>query len=293
MKLYSKLFILAIAVASVLPVKAQSSDSYFPYPTPPDTMEMFQDRANYFVAHFWDRCPMKSAFSSRDRMRDALEDYIQMLPNATDSIAFQSVNTFVKSLAKQPKDQIFVVNEAERQLYSDSAQFLSDDLYIAFAKPMLENKKVAKESKLRHERLVRILEGSANGVKPPVLSYVTREGQKGSTADDFGQIVVYFFNDPDCGDCALTRARLMADVKARQMIENGSLKIVSIYPGEFDDEWKEKVADYPEAWKVVAAEDADDIYDLRMTPTFYIIYRGKIWGKGLNVAQVLTVLNSL
>lgn len=291
------LTIIAAVVLSVISVtvraQAPAVETYFPYPTPPDTMQLFQQRADYFVSHFWDRCEMKKAFSAREKMRIALEDFIQMLPNATDTVALESVDRLMKSLDKQPNDQAFFANEAEAQLYSDTAQYLSDELYVAFAKPFVSNKKVKKELKLRHDRLVKILEGSKIGVRPPSLDYITREGEKGNTDNDFGQMVLYFFNDPDCGDCAITRARLMADIRVRQLMEDGALKIVSIYPDSDSEYWREQVKDYPDSWRVVAAEDAGDIYDLRMLPTFYIIYRGKIWGKGLNIDQVINVVNKL
>ncbi len=286
---------MVVAAGLWMPAGAQALEvnTYFPYPTPPDTMQLFSQRADFFVTHFWDRCELKKAFSSREKMRVALEDFIQMLPNATDTVALDAVNRLMTALNKQPDDQAFFANEAEAQLYSDTAQYLSDKLYVAFAKPFIANKKAKKELKLRHERLVKILDGTRNGIKPPALDYETREGEKGSTANDFGQLVIYFFNDPDCGDCAITRARLMADIKVRQLLESGALKIVSIYPDAASDEWRDKVKDYPESWRVVAAEDANDIYDLRMLPTFYIIYRGKIWGKGLNIDQVIGVVNRL
>lgn len=284
---------LLIIVALGGTLSARAVETYFPYPTPPDTMQLFQQRADYFVEHFWDRCEVKNAFSAREKMRVALEDFIQMLPSTTDSVALNAIDRFMHSLDKQPKDQAFIVNEAEAQLVSDTAQYLSDELYLAFARPLLKNKKVGKEYKARHERLVKIMENSAIGSKPAVLPYVTREGVEGSTADDFGQVVLYFFNDPDCDDCAITRARLMADPKVRGMVESGVLKVVSIFPGERDPEWVEKVAIYPDSWRVVAAPDAEDVFDLRFMPSFYLIYRNKIKGKGLNVNQVIGVLNQL
>lgn len=285
--------LVAVVAAMSTMAQGQVAETYFPYPTPPDSMVLFQQRADYFTAHFWDRCDVKSAFSAREKMRVALEDFIQMLPNTTDTVALGAIDRFMHSLDKQPKDQVFIVEEAEAQLYSDTAQYLSDELYIAFARPMLENKKVGKEFKIYPGHLVRLLEGSAVGAKPPVLEYTTRDGERGSTANDFGQVTLYFFNDPDCGDCAITRARLMADIKTREMIEAGVLKVVSIYPGEYDAEWVEKVRSYPESWRVVAAADADDVYDLRFIPTFYLIYRNKIKGKGMGVTDVINVLNQL
>lgn len=283
-----------IALTAAAGMRAQEAPAtYFPYPQPPDTMEMIQNRVNYFIEHFWDRCEVKKAFSSRAKMQEAFADYVQILGSADDSIAAASIDRFMHSLDKQPKDQAFIVEEAEKQLYGDSAQYWSDDLYIKFAKPFIANKKGDKNAKLRPAMLVRILESTAIGQRPPELKYVTREGEEGSTAGDVGQMVIYFFNDPDCSDCAMARVRLDADIRASQLVASGALKVVSIYPGEATDEWREGVAGYPAAWRVVAAADADEVYDLRSTPVFYVVHRGKILGKNLNINQVLTLLSRL
>lgn len=285
--------ILTVVVAVALRLAAQTPETYFPYPQPPDTMTVVQDRFDYFVTHFWDHCELKKAFSNQAKMQAAMADYIQTLGLATDSVALRSVDAFMHRLDKQPKDQAFIVNEAENQLYGDSAQFYSDVLYMAFARPFVANKKADKTAKLRPAMLVRIMEATQPGQQPPALDYVTAAGEKGSTADDRGQLVILFFNDPDCDDCRLAKVRLDADMNASRLIKEGALKVVSVYPGEADDEWRAKVKDYPSTWRVVAAPTADEVYDLRMTPAFYVVHRGKILAKGLGINQVLTLLSRL
>lgn len=285
---------LTVILAGIGNMMAQSAhETFFPYPAPPDTMSSIQQRTDYFVTHFWDRCPLKSAFSSKAKLNDAFEEWIQVLGTATDTVAIQAAGNLMKRLEKQPADQAYIVQQAERQLYGDSAQYFSDELYLAFARPLLENKKVKKELKARPALLTSVLENSAIGKRPPVLQYVDRDGVKGNTGNDIGQLIIYYFNDPDCDECQLAKVRLDADIKASQLIENGALKIVSIYPGDGDSEWRQKVASYPASWKVVAAPDADEVFDLRSTPVFYIVHRGKILVKGANVSQVISILNRL
>ncbi len=283
-----------IALSAFIPAMADTAtETFFPYPAPPDTMAGIQQRTDYFVSHFWDRAPLKSIFSSKARLNDTFEEWIQVLGTATDTVALQAATDFMKRLEKQPNDQAYIVQQAERQLYGDSAQYYSDELYLAFAKPLVENKKVKKELKARPAMLVKVLENSATGKRPPVLKYENRDGSKGDTSQDVAQLVIYYFNDPDCSECQLTRVRLDADIKTTELINSGALKVLSIYPGDADDEWRSKVASYPEAWKVVAAPDADEIFDIRTTPVFYIVYRGKILVKGANITQVLSIINRL
>ena len=79
----------------------------------------------------------------------------------------------------------------------------------------------------------------------PSLPYTTREGTAGNLDNDSADVVVVFFNDPDCDDCNLAKLRLDADISTTQLISEGKLKVVSISLTEPTQEWKEAVASYP------------------------------------------------
>ena len=52
--------------------------------------------------------------------------------------------------------------------------------------------------------------------------------------------------------------------------------------------------DYPEKWVVGASEDVDEIYDIRLTPTFYIIGPDhKIQYKNLPLDRVVSILKAI
>ena len=54
------------------------------------------------------------------------------------------------------------------------------------------------------------------------------------------------------------------------------------------------VADYPVNWKVGASEDAEDIFDIRLSPTFYIIdSEKKIILKNAPVEEVIQTIKNL
>ncbi|MDE5961023.1 MAG: hypothetical protein K2H08_04825, partial [Duncaniella sp.] len=108
-------------------------------------------------------------------------------------------------------------------------------------------------------------------------------------------VVVVFFNDPDCDDCNLAKLRLDADISTTQLIAEGKLKVVSISLSEPTQEWKEAVASYPSTWRVGANPDADMTIDLRAgTPEFYILDRNhNIRFKHLSIDQVLDVTRQL
>lgn len=271
------------------------ADTYFPYPIIPDSINIFQKRCDYLARHFWDFCDMKKAFSAKSKMAEEFKVYISVLRNATPDSAVASVVRFNRQLEKQPDDQLFMAECAEGLLYGDTAEVWIDELYLPFAHAVASNKKIDKAAKARFAHQETLLRNSLVRFPAPSLPYTTREGVAGNLDKDSAQILVVFFNDPDCGDCNLARIRLDADISMTELIQEGKAKVVSISLTDPTPEWKEAVASYPSSWTVAASPDADMTIDLRAgTPEFYIIdNKHNIRFKHLTIDQLLDVTRQL
>lgn len=283
-----------VAVAFSVTAASQQNETYFPYPTPPDSMVVLEDRCDYLLTHFWERCDLKKAFSSKNKMRQALADYLSFMPFARAETVHKSIANFTKALEKQPADLLFIVEEAEAQLIGDSAQYYSEEVYLPFAKAVVDNKRIDKTSKLRFEQQVRQLGATQPGVIAPDLAYTDRNGETHNLSENKAQMLVVFFSDPDCSDCRFARVKLDANIQASRLIGNRILQIVCITPTDYTPEWAESVAAYPENWIVGASPDADIVYHITGYPSFYIMDRShKIHGKNYNIDQLLEVISRL
>lgn len=271
-----KLFILSVLALVGLGQTAKA-DTYFPYPIVPDSVATFQGRCNYLADHFWDFCEMTKAFSAKQKMAQEMQVYLSVIANAEPEIAVRGVNALMKKLEKQPKDQVFMATVAESRLYGDTAEVWIDALYLPFAEAVAANKRVTKAEKARFVQQAEVLRNSMVGSPAPSLPYTTREGVAGNLKNDSAEVVIVFFNDPDCTDCNLARIRLDADISMTELISDGMVKVVAVTPSEPDEEWRKAVEGYPANWTVAAAPDADLIIDLRAdTPDFYILDRKSV-----------------
>ena len=271
------------------------ADTYFPYPIVPDSISVFQNRCDYLARHFWDFCELSKAFSAKHKMAKEFSVYVSILRNAPMDSALIAAKTFSKKLEKQPADQLFIAECAEGLLYSDTAEVWIDELYLPFAEAVVANKKINKASKARFAHQVEILKKSLMRGPAPSIPYTTRDGRQGNLDNDSAQVLIVFFNDPDCDDCNMARIRLDADISMTELIKEGRAKVVSISLTEPDEAWKQAVASYPESWTVAASPDADMNIDLRLgTPDFYIIDKNhNIRFKHLTIDQVLDVTRQL
>jgi len=247
------------------------------------------------VNHYWDFCDTKKAFSSRDKMAQAFDTYLSFMPYASHDTIIDSVDKFMKRIEKQPRDVLFIGELAEAKLYSDTSELQSDELYLRFAEAIINNKKVDKTAKLRYQHQAKILKNSQIGMIAPNFDYTDRTGNTTTfSADTSRMATIIFFNDPDCSECSLARIRLDANIHTNQLIESGVVDIYSITPTEASAEWVDSVSRFPESWHVGACELIDEIYDLRTSPSFYVLdSEGKILLKNADTDLILNILSQL
>ncbi len=269
-----------------------AQEKLFPYPAIPDTLTTLYDRTDYLVSHFWANCDIKKALKEPERLDSAFRDYISFMPHATaDTVYYSITKLFTK--VKGNNDAILSVgNMAEEALYGENAEYWSDELYMKFLEPIVSNKKLPAANRARFEHHYKILSKSQEGMTAPSADYTTRHGAKHNTDDCQAEVVVLFFNDPECEDCSMIKLRLDADAKTTSLIEAGRLKIVALTIGEPTDEWKAMVKDYPFAWEVGASEELDSIYDIRSTPTIYVLNKEhRILAKNVNIDTLLRAIS--
>lgn len=295
MKRYITSVILAFA-AGLFCFGQQNGEAknYFLYPQAPESITDFKQKCNYTTFHFWDNCNLKSAFSSRKKMKGAFEDFVSIAVHASRDTTFSTIKSLIENVRKVPNNMLTLGEIAEEVLYSDSSEIYSEELYLPFAEAVAGTKKIPSASRLRFERQANILGHTQVGMIAPNFEFIKPDGSKGNLHESFGKRILLIFNDPDCDDCKMTMVRLSADFNLKQLIEKGYINLVSITPSEASQEWKDAVADYPAEWIVGSAEDVDNMFDVSNTPTIlYLDPNGKILSKTIDKGGLINMLRVL
>ena len=287
-----KIIISLLFIIATLPIYAD--DIFFQYPQAPENLTTLSQRANYVVEHFWDKCNLKSAFSSRDKMAKAFRDYITYMQFAAKDTTISSINNLIKTVQKTPKNMLTLGEIAEETLYGDSAMFWSDELYLYFANAVINTKKLSKAEKARYKHHSTVLTNSMVGSKLPNFTFTTPKGEKVEFDSVNAPAIILFFNDIECADCQLAKVRLATNINLNKLIDKGIIKIVTIYPGEPSNEWKAEVESYPNNWINGANEDIYDMFDMRTSPTIYQLDdKHTIIAKNLNVEGIISVVGNI
>lgn len=287
-----KIIISLLFIIATLPIYAD--DIFFQYPQAPENLTTLSQRANYVVEHFWDKCNLKSAFSSRDKMTKAFRDYITYMQFAAKDTTISSINNLIKTVQKTPKNMLTLGEIAEETLYGDSAMFWSDELYLYFANAVINTKKLSMAEKARYKHHSTVLTNSMVGSKLPNFTFTTPKGEKVEFDSVNAPAIILFFNDIECADCQLAKVRLATNINLNKLIDNGVIKIVTIYPGEPSKEWETEVESYPNNWIIGANEDIYDMFDMRTSPTIYQLDdKHTIIAKNLNVEGIISVVGNI
>ena len=90
---------------------------------------------------------------------------------------------------------------------------------------------------------------------------------------------VFNLNNPGCPACKETREQISASAMLTDLINQGIIKVLAVYPDEDLKEWYDYQPNMPENWinsydKALAMRDKE-LYDLRAIPTLYLLDENK------------------
>lgn len=261
----------------------------FEYPVPPEDMDNLQDRSAYLLEHFWDKMDFKEKSTvDQNALNDAFAVYTTPMQFADEKVSDTSVANLLKSISKNSTLSLQFAKAAEEALYGPRAYYWNDQLYLKFIDNVLRNKGVKKERKLRYEHQKKLLENTLKGTVPPQFDYYTAEGKLSHYAPD-GVITVIEFGDPDCDDCRQSKLKMQTNVAFSSMVDKGKVNVLFIIPDP-EDGWQKQLANYPAKWHCGASETVSDLYDMRNTPSIYVIDReGKVAVKNTDVTTAMEI----
>ncbi|MDE5628317.1 MAG: DUF5106 domain-containing protein [Muribaculaceae bacterium] len=243
----------------------------FDYPSPPDSINNLQERCDYIVARFWERCNFDRAMLNKAQFASAFSDWVDIMPYASAQTVHSAIDNLLERFNKKNDITLELARMAERYLYSDSAEIRSEELMLPFATAAAKVKKAPKEEKAHFENIARILSSSSLNATVPPLAFTRTDGSKGNLGEITGKSVLLFFANPDELKSTVARIRLSSDINTSELIERGELAVVYINPGISNAKWVDECKNLPESWTCVSIPDAAKYFNLSEFPSFFFL----------------------
>jgi len=271
-----RLLLNAIAAAGILiPAIAPAQSpagrpELFPYPKPPENLTLLRERCNFLVYNFWERADLKKVFERPEGLNAAFGDWISFMPYCAADTAHLAIKNLLKAVAKDGKKLLRTAQMAENWTYSDTAEVVSDELYLPFAAAAATSKKIPAADREHFARHLRRINSTSLGQTMPPLSYIAPDGSARTLdADSVSGMVV--IAGPDDLQSSTAAIRFSIDPATRSLVESGQLRIAWFYPGEFSADAAAALDKLPEQWTKGFLQDTDEYFTLRITPAVYLL----------------------
>lgn len=266
----------------------------FDYPVPPEEMQGLRERSEWIMQHFWNPMDLKTKKTvDQNALNHAFGVYVTGMRWASKESVDASVSELIDRLDKNPPLMVQFTKAAEECLYGPRAEIWIDEVYVKFLRGAVASKKMDKARKERYADQLRRVESTMVGSKAPEFDFIRPDGSK-ATYRPMSTPTIIEFGEPGCVDCRLSRLRLEMNTTLSRLIDQGKVNMMFIIPDDPEDGWQKLLADYPSKWVTGSASEIDDIYDLRGTPSFYVIgQHGKIEAKNVTADAAIKMISEI
>lgn len=287
-----RLLTLLLAICSLTTLYAQTDNNQlFDYPVVPDTISTFENRSNYYIAHFWDNCNLSKPITDDAKLHDAMLDYIIFFQYANKNVVRSSVNELMNKAQSNIKNFWKIAECAEALLYAPGTQYQSDEAYMFFVNNIMRSSRVKKNEKERYKQQIDRINHNQIGVVAQDFEYKDADGNTKSFYDLNCETYILMFVNDDNTDSSIAKLRLSTNVAVNELIKNEKLMIVCVYNQSYSKEWGESVKASTPNWINAAFPGADSVYDLRTSPAVYVLdNEKKILNKNISVDSIIAAI---
>lgn len=285
-----KLFsILAVALLTIGAGRAKAQTTLFEYPIAPDTCTTLESRCNYLVQHFWDKCDLTRPIdSSNDSLLVvAMADYIEIMrAGANINVTLSSIRNLMFKAQTQQNNFLKLISAAELLLYMHPVPII-DDIYLTFANCAAEASWAKKDYKEHFRNQVKQINNTKLGSPVTDFDVTLTDGTKTKFRNLLGPESNFLLVTYSDTDGSFERTRLYTDIRVKQAIDDGKLKIINIVAGDTPKKWDDQSLEYASQWTVGASKDIMDLLDIRQLPGVTILDgSGNVQLKNLTIDYV-------
>jgi len=262
----------------------------FTYPTAPDTCTTLESRCNYIITHFWDSYDYSRPITDDEAFGNTFRDYVSFFRYAHRNVVKSSIHDFVNKSQANSSNLIKVAALAEYTLYSRNAIYWSDEVYVAFAKPLAGAKGLPTNIRNRFKDQLQRINGNQQGAVMD-LEYTAVDGTKHRLSELQAQTYILLFID-DSTDSSMGRVRLSTDVALNNVLDAGNVVLLCLSMCKYSTEWATQAASYNANWIAGCSDQIAKTIDLRGVPSCYLLdNERKIVHKQVSVEALKTIVS--
>lgn len=249
-------------------------------PDIPQMMTDPQQRAFYYVKHYWDEYSLAdTAFIHGTDTEQLFADFIDALKYVSPQESETALRNMMNLMEADSTAYIHFCFLSEKYLHAPNSPMRNEDYYIPVLEQVMLSKKLSEVDKIRPADQLKQAKKNRPGMTATDFSYVTPKGKAGRMSGIKADYTMLFFYDPDCSNCR-EYEHILSEIPAfLEMQEKGTLRVLAVYPDEDENEWLLKSSQMPRNWIVGWNKQGDIrskmLYEIRATPTLFLLDKQK------------------
>lgn len=330
------LFLVLAALASCVQKKTEkqaasvSPKLSLKIPDPPAIMNQEQ-KIDFLKSHYWDNFDFENEkypfLLDSAQIYSLFVDYASLLM----SNPYDTVSTAIlmeKASGNQSAFALFS-DLADDVFHGTNSPFRNDEFYIPVLRAQLrspfldddekiitaEELRMACENRLGHKandfhyvterldraELIRAADATSENQSESALAAAGKGIRQGPVTENHlygtdADYILLFFNNPGCTMCREIRESLMNSAFIQDLVKDGTLTVLAVYPDENLDAWRAYHPYLPDSWINARNPESkilkDKIYNLNAIPSLYLLdSRKTVLAKDeTDVARLETIL---
>ena len=281
----------SLALTAQQQLAEQQPGTLFAYPLAPDTCSTLESRCNYIITHFWENYDISKPITDMEAFENTFRDFVDFFRYSHRNIVMNVVRDLVNKAQSNTSNLLKLGEVAERALYGTEAEYWSDEVYVAFIKPIAANKSLNKQVRDHYgSQLIRI-----NSVQTGAtldFEYIGADGLKHRLSElpECNSYIVLFLDNST--DSSIGRLRLSTDVALNALLESGNAILLCLSLNGYSADWATAASNYCDNWTVGCSEDLYNQLDLRSLPCCYVLDSQRtIVNKALSVEGLMGAVN--
>lgn len=239
-----------------------------------------QERASYYVRHYWDHYSLAdTAFIHSNQTEQLFADFLDALQYTDSNVctnALQNMMTYMEANETAYGHFCFL---SEKYLYDPNSPMRNEDYYIVVLEQMIASPRLTEYDKIRPADQLQQARKNRPGMTATDFTYITPTGEVSKMSRLKAEFTLLFFYDPDCTNCK-ENERILSEVPlVLNLQKEGRLRILAVYPDDNKKEWLLNASKMPEGWIIGWNKQGDirsqQLYDIRATPTLYMLDKQK------------------
>lgn len=262
-------------------VKQEQKKREFKLPEVPVMLNTPELRATYVAQHYWDHFDFRDTayIHLPDITEQAAVDYMDLLQRIPKEDALEALSIWAKKASVEPRMIGYLWEVLYRYWHNPNSPMKNEDMFILLCKGVEQTSEVEEYLRERAAYLRELAEMNRPGMKANDFVYTLDSGKQGRLYSLKAEYTLLFFYDPDCETCAEIKQMMKHSLRLKDMISGGRIKVLTIYPDENIELWRERLFEMSDEW--INGYDKGQVlnleqrYDLSAMPSLYLLDKDK------------------